>query len=271
LEYGRPFLRMTSAAEAAEQMERALSPSEEKFDVFRDFANLIGIPAFVENSLTLTDFGDFQRFVRAWKCNFNSSNVLIERYLSSLRSLRSLGSLTDNQEIFNIDLMVLQNAIILFESCNTAEKMNEWVRGFSSLDLMASAMTEFAIDRAREAGASERKQARIRGLKKIFMGNRTLLHKIRGKMSWSDGSKMTLNLGVLNHQIIKMARWARVETDKKNQEVDDLLFQARLDNLREDPLKLTGIDLLVKAFADEAARNFLAKLPAVSTKQCRGA
>jgi hypothetical protein len=264
---------MTSQAEAASQMERALKPSTstEKLAIFKDFATLCGIPAIVVNKLTLTDFGDFQRIVREWKNYFNSCNALIERYLKSLSSLRSSGSLTDNQEMFYIDLMVLKNAIILFESCNTAEKMLQWVRGFSSLDLMASAMTEFAIDRAREAGASEREQERIRGLKKTFMGNRTLLHKIRGKMPWSDGSKMTLNLGVLNHQIIKMARWARVEMDKQNDEVDDLLFQARLDNLREDPLKLTGIDRLVQAFADEAARKFLAGLPAAGTKQCRAA
>jgi hypothetical protein len=262
---------MTSAAEAAEQMEMALSPSEEKFDAFRYFANQIGIPAVIVNSFTLADFSDSQRFLNRWKQHFNSTITLIERYLKSLSSLRSSGSLNDNQEMFYIDLMVLKNAIILFESCNTAEKMNEWVRGFSSLDLMASAMTEFAIDRAREAGASEREQERIRGLKKTFMGNRTLLHKIRGKMPWSDGSKMTLILGVLNHQIIKMARWARVEMDKQNQEVDDLLFQARLANLREDPLKLTGIDRLVQAFADEAARNFLEKFPPAGSKKCPGA
>jgi hypothetical protein len=112
-------------------------------------------------------------------------------------------------------------------------------------------------------------ESRIRS--QLFAGNLTVWHKLRGKMPWSDGSKITLFLGRVNHQITKMARWAGVQTDKQNDEVDDLLFQARLDNLREDPLKLTGIDLLVQAFADEAARNFLAKLPAVSTKQCRGA
>lgn len=262
---------MTSAEDAASQMQRALSPSAEKLAIFQEFATLCGIPAIVVNKLTLSDFGDFQRIVRDWKNYFHSCNALIERYLSSLRFLRSSGSLTDNQEMFYIELMVLQNAIILFESCNTEEKMLEWVRGFSSLDLMASAMTEFALDRAREASASEREQARIRGLKKIFMGNLTLLHKIRGKMPWSDGSKMTLNLGVLNHQIIKMARWARVEMDRQNDEVDDLIFQARLNNLREDPLKLRGIERLVQAFADDAARKILAKLAPAGTKQCPGA
>lgn len=268
MEYGRPFLRMTSEAEAAADMQRAFSTSEEKLDVLREFATLCGIPANVVNSLTLIDYGDFYRAIRLWKNYFIKTNSLIDGYLASLASLESK---TVQQEFFYMDLMVLKNTIILLESCNSEEKMREWVRGFSSLDLMASAMTEFALDRAREASASEREQARIRGLKKIFMGNLTLLHKIRGKMPWSDGSKMTLNLGVLSHQIIKMARWARVEMDRQNDEVDDLLFQARLDNLREDPLKLTGIERLVQAFADEAARNFLAKLPAAGTKQCRAA
>ena len=262
---------MTSSAAAAAELAKALSPSKQQLRELKEYADLRGIRRDVVNELTLADFGDSHRFLNSWKHNFNKTNVLIESYLSSLSFLRSSGSLTDNQEILYIDLMVLKNAIILFESCNTAEKMNDWVRGFSSLDLMASAMTEFAIDHAREAGASEREQERIRGLKKIFMGNLTILHKIRGKMPWSDGSKMTLNLGVLNHQIIKMARWARVEMDKQNKEVDDLLFQARLDNLREDPLKLTGIDRLVQAFADEAARNFLAKFPPAGSKKCPGA
>jgi hypothetical protein len=167
--------------------------------------------------------------------------------------------------------MVLQNAIILFASCNTEEKMLEWVRGFSSLNFVSTAMTEFALDRAREASASEREQARIRGLKKIFMGNLRLSHKLRRKIPWSDGSKLHRVLNELNLQITKMARWARVETDKQNDEVDELLFQARLDNLRDDSLKLKGIDRLVQAFADEAVRNFLAKLPAAGSKKCPGA
>jgi hypothetical protein len=262
---------MTSSAAAAAEMQRDLSPSEEKLAIFQEFANLCGIPANVVNSLTLLDFGDFQRIVKDWKNYFHSCNALIERYLSSLRFLRSSGSLTEKQDIFYIELMVLQNAIILFASCNTEEKMLEWVRGFSSLNFVSTAMTEFALDRAREASASEREQARIRGLKKIFMGNLRLSHKLRRKIPWSDGSKLHRVLNELNLQITKMARWARVETDKQNDEVDELLFQARLDNLRDDSLKLKGIDRLVQAFADEAVRNFLAKLPAAGSKKCPGA
>ena len=160
--------------------------------------------------------------------------------------------MTDNQEMFYIELMVLQNAIILFASCNTEEKMVQWIRGFSSLNFVSTAMSEAGI------------------LSEIFMGNLRLSHKLRRKIPWSDGSKLHRVLTELNIQIKKMARWARVEMDRQNDEVDDLLFQARLDNLREDPLKLTGYDRLVQAFADEAARNFLAKLPAAGTKQCSG-
>jgi hypothetical protein len=244
---------MTSAAEAAADMQRAFSTSEEKLDVLREFATLCGIPANVVNSLTLLDFGDFYRAIRLWKNYFIKTNSLIDGYLASLASLESK---TVQQEFFYMDLMVLKNTIILLESCNSEEKMREWVRGFSALDFVSTAMSDVSDE-----------ESPIRS--QFFAGNLTVWHKIRGKMPWSDGSKITLFLGRVNHQIIKMARWARVEMDKQNDEVDDLLFQARLDNLREDPLKLTGIERLVQAFADEAARNFLAKLPAAGTKQCR--
>jgi len=244
---------MTSQAEAASQMQRALSPSAEKLEIFKDFATLCGIPAIVVNKLTLSDFGDFQRIVMHWKNYFHSCNALIERYLKSLSSLRSSGSLTDKQEMLYIELMILQNAIILFASCNTAEKMLQWVRGFSALDFVSTAMSVEGI------------------ISEIFMGNLRLSHKILGKIPWSDGSKLHRVLTELNLQIKKMARWARVEMDRQNDEVDDLLFQARLANLRDDSSKLTGIELLVQAFADDAARKFLAGLPAAGTKQCPGA
>jgi hypothetical protein len=241
---------MTSAEDAALQMKNALrtSTSEEKLAIFQEFANLCGIPAIVVNELTLADFGNFPRTARTWKNYFHSTNALIERYLSSLGSLRSSGSLNDKQEMFYMELMIFQNAIELFGSCNTDEKMLQWVRGFSALDFVSTAMSEAGI------------------LSEIFMGNLRLSHKIRGKKPWSDGSKLHRVLSELNNQVKKMARWARVETDKQNDEVDELLFQARLDNLREDPLKLTGIDRLVQAFADEAARNFLAKLAQLAAR-----
>ena len=245
---------MTSAEDAALQMQRALSPSAERLAIFKELATLCGIPAIVVNSLTLSNFGDFQRIVREWNNYFHSCNALIKLYLSSLGSLRSSGSLTDNQEMFYIELMVLQNAIILFESCNTEEKMLEWVRGISALDFVSTAMSE----------------AGILSDPPILMGNLRLSHKLRRKIPWSDGSKLHRVLTELNIQITKMARWALVEMDRQNDEVDDLLFQARLDNLRENPLKLTGIERLVQAFADEAARKFLAGLPAAGNKQCSG-
>ena len=239
---------MTSSADAAAEMQRAFSTSEEKLAVLKEFATLCGIPANVVNSLTLLDFGDFYRGIMLWKNYFVTTNRLIDGYLASLASL---GSKTIQQDFLYMDLMVLKNTIILLGSCNLEEKMREWVRGFSALDFVSTAMSE--------------EESPIRS--KFFAGNLTVWHKIRGKMPWSDGSKITLFLGRVNRQITKMACWAGVQTDKQNDEVDDLLFQARLDNLREEPLKLTGIDRLVQAFADEAARNFLAKLPAAGTKQ----
>lgn len=241
---------MTSSAAAAAEMQRAFSTSEEKLAVLKEFATLCGIPANVVNSLTLLDFGDFYRGIKFWKNYFVTTNSLIDGYLASLASL---GSKTVQQELLYMELMVLKNTIILLGSCNLEEKMREWVRGFSALDFVSTAMSDVSDE-----------ESPIRS--QFFAGNLTVWHKIRGKMPWSDGSKITLFLGRVNHQITKMARWAGVQTDKQNNEVDDLLFQARLANLREDPLKLTGIDRLVQAFADEAARNFLAKLPPAGKK-----
>jgi hypothetical protein len=243
---------MTSPAAAAAEMQRALSTSKEKLAVLRKFATLCGIPDNVVNSLTLLDFGDFFRAIKLWKNYFDTTIRIIDGYLASLESLQSK---TDKQHFFRMELMVLKNTIILLESCNSEEKMREWVRGFSALDFVSTAMSD--------------EESPIRS--QFFAGNLTVWHKLLGKMPWSDGSKITLFLGRVNHQITKMARWARVEMDKQNQEVDELLFQARLDNLREDPLKLTGIDRLVQAFADEAARNFLAKLAPAGSKKCPGA
>ncbi len=242
---------MTSPAAAAAEMQKALAKSEEKLAVLREFATLCGIPANVVNKLTLLNFGDFYREIKLWKNYFGTTNCLIDSYLAAFESLDSKA---EKQELFRMDLMVLKNTIILLESCNSEEKMRDWVRGVSALDFVSTAMSD--------------EESPIRS--KFFAGNLTVWHKIRGKMPWSDRSKITLFLGRVNHQITMMARWAGVEKGK-NQEVEDLLFQARLANLREDPLKPTGINRLVQAFADEAARNFLEKLPAAGTKQCPGA
>ena len=126
-------------------------------------------------------------------------------------------------------------------------------------------MKEFALDEARKADASESKLYKISNKKRVFCGNTTMWHQIRRKQPWDDGSKITLNLGALHHQINMMAKWAGVKQGK-NQEVEDLLFEARLTNLRDDPHKLSAIDQLVQAFADEAAKNFLAKLAPAGMK-----
>jgi hypothetical protein len=256
------FHRMTSsaaaAAAAAAELAKALSQSksDEICGLFEEFADFCRIPVTVVNKLTMTDFSDFNRVKKLWNSYFS---VIKQSIASLLHSLAEIENKNKKEMFIYIDLSILQNSFVFFDSCDTPEKMLQWVRGFSALDSVESAMKEFALDEARKADASESKLYKISNKKRVFCGNITMWHQIRRKQPWDDGSKITLNLGALHHQINMMAKWAGVKQGK-NQEVEDLLFEARLANLREDPLKLTGIDRLVQAFADEAARNFLAKL-----------
>jgi hypothetical protein len=92
-----------------------------------------------------------------------------------------------------------------------------------------------------------------------------------GRPAWTDGSNKYGNvLASMNILVKKMAKWADVQQDK-NQDVEDLTLKLRLENLREDPLKPTGYELLVKAVMDEAVRNFLATLLPAGTTLCRSA
>lgn len=182
-------------------------------------------------------------------CIFSRSIQILNEFLETISKLETL---TGEQYAFYREIMVLKNTIDLYESCkNDSAKMLQWVRGFSALWIVYQAMSENGI----KSG--------------FFGGHEGVFHF--GRPAWSvDSNKFGNVLVSMNLLIQKMANWAGVRQGT-NQEVDDFLFQARLDNLREDTPKLTGIDRLVQAFADEASRNFLAKLPKACTKQCRGA
>jgi len=265
---------MGSAQSRPVDKTSGLSPADEKCDLFKSYANFCGIRQDVINKLTESNFSDFNGLLKLWKPRFS---VVITRITDLLELLKKIEQKNENQHLLYSELSDLQTLFVYFESCNTRERMLEFVRCISAFPLMESAMTDYALDEARNAGASERELERIREKKRVFGGNRTKWHQVRKKEPWDNGSKITLNLSALLHQINNMAKWASVGVQPGNiksvkEQVVDLLFQARLDNLREDPLKLTGINRLVKAFADDAARNFLAKFPkAGTTKLCPGA
>ena len=220
-----------AAAAAAAELARDLSPHEQLLNALKNYADWFGVKAVVVNRLTRLEL-----------LITHMLRQIIQILDGFLQTISKLETLTEKQHALYRELMVLKNTIVLYEFCkNDSAKMLQWVRGFSELFLVETAMTQYALDEARKNGASQRKLEAIRAKKRFFCGHTTKLHILLRNQPWSNGSKITLNLGVLSHQIIKMARWARVEMDKKNDDVDDLLFQARLDNLREDPLKLTGI------------------------------
>jgi hypothetical protein len=260
---------MTSSAAAAAELARALSPSpsEKHCQALREFADFCDIPITVVNKLTKSDFSDFYRLMKLWMPIFF---VTIKRIDSLIEALNQISEKSDKQMLLYVELSTLRNTFTYFESCRTHEFMLQFVRGLSAFFLVETAMIEYALDEARKAGANERRLEAIRDKKRVFFGDKTMWHTFRMKEPWDDGSKITLNVSALLYQINKMAKWAGVQ-EGKNPEVDDLLFQARLDNLRECPLKLTAIDRLVQAFADEASRNFLAKLAPAGSKNCRGA
>jgi hypothetical protein len=201
-----------------------------------------------------------------WKPIFS---VTIKRINSLIEALKQISEKSNKQMLLYVELCTLGNAFTFFELCRTHEFMLQFVRGFSALFLVETAMIEYALDEARKAGANEHSLEAIRAKKRVFCGHRTMWHIFRRKQPWDDGSKINLNVGALLNQINKMAKWAGVQ-EGNNPEVEDLIFEARLANLREDPLKLTGIDRLVQAFADEAAKEFLEKLPKARTIQLRG-
>jgi hypothetical protein len=232
---------MTSAAEAALQMDRALSTSEQKLSELKEYADFLGIPREVVNRLTRLELKMTHMFTRT-----------IQILAGLLETILHLETLTEQQHAAYREIMVLKNAIDLYESCkHDPAKMLQWVRGFSALWIVSEAMSQNGI----KSG--------------VFGGDEGVLHF--GRPSWSgDSNKYGNVLSSMNLLIQKMAKWAGFQQGK-NQEVEDLLFQARLDNLREDPLKLTAIDRLVQAFADDANRKFLDALPAAGTKQCPGA
>lgn len=235
---------MTSSAAAAKELTRDLSPHEQQLSELKKYADFFGFPAIVRNRLTRLDF---------------DLNVSVKRTLQVLsgylKFVLALERMTDEQYSFYREIMVLKNTIDLYESCKTdSAKMLQWVRGFSALWIVSVAMSENGI----KSG--------------VFGGDEGVLHF--GRPSWSgDANKYSNVLASMNLLIQKMANWAGVQQGK-NQEVEDLLFQARLDNLREDPPKLTGYDRLVQAFADEAVRENLKRvreMPPAGSKNSPGA
>jgi hypothetical protein len=232
---------MTSPAAAAAELAKDLSPSEQQLSELKEYADFCGIPAIVVNQLTRLELEMTIMFIRTLQ--------ILNGYLETIWKKCTLN---EKEYTFYREIMVLKNTIDLYESCKRdPAKMLQWVRGFSALWIVSMAMSENGIKLG------------------VFGGHEGVFHF--GRPLWSgDSNKYGNVLASMNLLIQKMAKWAGVQPGK-NQEVEDLLFQARLDNLREDPLKLTGIDRLVQAFADEAASKFLAKMPAAGTKQLPGA
>lgn len=232
---------MTSSAAAAAELARALSPSEQQLSVLKEYADLCGIPAGVVNRLTRLELRLANMFTR--------TNAVLNGFL---KTISALDSLSDKQHALYRELMLLKNTIDLYDSCkDDPAKMLQWVRGFSALWIVSQAMSENGI----KSG--------------VFGGHEGFFHF--GRPAWfGDDNKFSNVLASVKILIRKMSKWAGVQ-EGKNEEVEDIIFEARLANLREDPLKLTGIDRLVQAFADEAARNFLAKLPPAGSKNCRTA
>ena len=248
------------------------STADEKCDLFKSYADFCGIQQNVVNKLTQSDFSDFNGLLKLWKPKFS---VVFTRITDLLELLEKIEQKNENQHLLYLELSSLQIIFVYFESCNTRERMLQFVRCISAFPLMESAMTDYALDEARTAGASERKLESIREKKRVFCGTLTKWHQVRKKEPWDDGSKITLNLSALLHQINKLAKWAGVGVQPGNiksvkEQVDDLLFQARLANLREDPLKPTGIELLVQAVMEDAAREIQAKFPNAGTIQLPG-
>lgn len=264
---------MGAAPQSRPVIKGELSPADKQCELYRSFADICGIRPNVKNQLTESDFSDFQEILKCWKLRFS---VVFSRITDLLELLKKNEKRNEKQLLLYSELSDLHTMFVFFESCNTRERMLEFVRCISALPLMESAMTDYALEQARNAGASERELERIRVKKRFFCGDLTKWHRVRNKKPWDDGSKVTFNLSALVHQINKMAKWAGFgvqpgNTKSLKEQVDDLLFEVRLAELRKDPLKLTGIDRLVKALADKAARNFLDKLPPAGSKNCRQA
>jgi hypothetical protein len=232
---------MTSSVAAAAQLAKALSSSEQQLSKLKENADICGIPQNVVNKLTRLDLPMTNMFKR--------TKELLDEFLQTISQIKTQ---TNEQKICYQELMKLKNTIDLYESCKQdSAKMLQWVRGFSALRIVSQAMSENGIK------------------SRVFGGHEGFFHF--GRSAWSgDANKYGNVLESMNQKIQKIAKSADV-SKPINQEVEDLLFEARLDNLREDPLKLTGIDRLVQAFADDAASKILANFPPAGKKQCPGA
>ena len=228
---------MTSPASAAKELARALRPSEQQLSELKEYADFCGIPAVVVNRLTRMELNMTFMFTRT-----------LQILIGYLDTISNLEALTGEQYTFYREIMVFKNTIDLYNSCKEdPAKMLQWVSGFSALWIVSQAMSENGI----KSG--------------VFGGHEGFFHF--GRSAWTEGSKKYGNvLASMNILIKKMAKWAGVEQGK-NQDADNLIFKIRLENLREDPIKPTGINLLVQAVMDEAARNFLENLPAAGTKK----
>lgn len=240
---------MTSSAAAVKELAIALrSPSENQLSDLKEYADFCGIPAIVVNRLTRLELKMTPMFTR-------TTQVLA----GLLETILHLETLTDRQHALYREIMVLKNTIVLYEFCkNDSAKMLQWVRGFSELWIVSVAMSKNGI----KSG--------------VFGGHEGVFHF--GRPSWSgDSNKFGNVLSSMNLLIQKMAKWAGVgvQSDKSQEvieQVDNLVFEERLANLKGDPLKLTAIERLVQAFADDAARKILAKLenlPPAGSKNCR--
>lgn len=235
---------MTSPAAAAAELERALSPHEQQLSELKALANLCSIQDIVVNRLTRLDLLIIHML--------NRTKKILDGFLDTISELKTL---TDRQHALYREIMVLKNTIVLYEFCmRDPAKMLQWNRGFSALWIVSMAMSQNGIKLG------------------VFGGHEGFFHF--GRFAWfGEENKYGNVLSSMNLLIQKMAIWAGVQQGT-NPQVEDLVFQARLDNLRDDPVKLTAIERLVQAFADDAARKILAKLeklPPAGSKNCRQA
>jgi len=154
-----------------------------------------------------------------------------------------------HQQLVYAELATLNLILIAYPSfVNDTDMMRLWVRMFSCLPIVRQSMTE----NGHTSG--------------VFGGVQTWIHKLRGRMPWTD--KFGDVISSINLRLIAAAKFACI-IPGINDAVDLLLLNARFELIMQEGPTKTLLDRIVEGFMLNAAKE--RAMPPAGTKSCPGA
>ena len=245
---------MPSNEEKKTGLKIALGQSEQILYELKELADFFNIPNNFVNLFTThhPPWVTYEAQLKYLFCFFKTTSKKLQEYIPNFPHPHQRNKI---QTLLYMEFAALDNLFSLYQSCQKdSALMMQWVRAFSALPIVSFAMSNAGIKKG------------------IYGGMQTFYQNMRGIMSWNNSGhiKFTLVISSLNILIQNSAKYAGIKKST-NQEVDDIILEARLANLMDDTPTKSLVDQIVEAFMNEMAIELLSKLVPAGIKACPGA